>query len=71
MSFHKLLKTYITASIVNTPRSISSSCGLSIKTERRHLRLVVELIQKTHVNNLLGIFLITHTTTHDQVEKLF
>ena len=71
MSFYHILKSYITASIVNTPRSISTSCGLSIKIERRHLRLVLELIQKTHVNNLLGVYSITHNNTYNQLEKLY
>ncbi len=71
MSFYHMLKSYITANIVNTPRSISTSCGLSIKTERRHLRLVLSLIEKTHVNSLLGIYAITHTNTYDQIEKIY
>lgn len=71
MSFYRMLKSYISANIVNTPRSISSSCGLSIKTERRHLRLVLNLIQKTHVNNLLGIYSITRTNSYDQIERIY
>ncbi len=71
MSFYQLLKTYINASVVGTPRSISVSCGLSIKTEKRNLNTVLDLLRKTRVDNLIGIFLITSTNNYNQVEKIY
>ena len=70
MSFYKLLKTYTNASIVNTPHSISTSCSLSIKVEYRYLSLIKELIVKTKINNLIGIFVVRKQPTYEQVERI-
>lgn len=70
MTFYKLIKTYINASIVNTPRTISISCSLSIKTEYRHVNFIHDMIKKTHIDNLIGVFLIKKLNTHEQVERI-
>jgi len=42
--------------IGNTPKSISNSCGLSLKTELKNLNIIKNLISQ-YPNQILGIFL--------------
>ncbi|MBE7076876.1 MAG: DUF3343 domain-containing protein [Clostridiales bacterium] len=58
-SFSKLLKTNgVYSSIINTPHSISSSCGLSLKTEYKNFNVITSLISQLRTSDLIGIYMI-------------
>ncbi len=72
MTFAKILKKNgIYTNIINTPRIISTSCGLSIKTEFHNLQIVLSLLRKINLSGLIGIYSITRKGTHEEVEKFY
>lgn len=71
-AFAKILKNYgLNANIINTPKAISTSCGLSIKTEYRNIDFISQLISSKRVNNIIGVFLLNKTNFGDQVNRLY
>ncbi len=71
-NFVKTLRLYgINASIVNTPRNISISCGLSARTEYHYLTTIKSILQNNQFESLLGIYLITKNGLYEQIEKIF
>lgn len=71
-NFVKTLRlTGITATIVNTPHSISISCGLSARIDYRYLSSVINLLNNTNTESLIGIYAITRSGTYEQVEKVY
>ncbi len=61
----------ITATIINTPRSISVSCGLSARTDYRYLNSIISLLKQTNTETLLGVFAVTRNGVYEQVEKVY
>ncbi|MBR6779230.1 MAG: DUF3343 domain-containing protein [Clostridia bacterium] len=71
-SFIKIARQQgISVSIINTPRSISISCGLSAKSDFRFYKNIVNIIRQTQLNGFLGIYSIEKLATHEQVQKLY
>ena len=71
-SFAKTLRLYgINASIVNTPHSISVSCGLSVRTEFKYLNSVINILNGTNKESFLGIYSIFRNGLYEQVEKIY
>ena len=71
-SFARTLRLYgINVSIVNTPRSISISCGLSARTEYRYLNTVKTALSQTDLSSFIGIYVITRNGVYEQVEKVY
>ena len=60
----------IGASIVNTPRSIAVSCGLSARVEYRYLNTITNLIRPND-ETLIGVYVITRNGIYEQVEKVY
>ncbi len=60
----------ISASIINTPHSISVSCGLSARVDYRYLNMVISLLQ-SHGETPIGIYVITRNGVFEQVEKVY
>ena len=72
MSFLKLLRINgIVANVINTPRTTSISCGLSIKTDYRNLNNVSRILSQTTIDGFLGVYLVTRNGMHEQTQRLF
>lgn len=70
-SFARNLRLYgISVSIVNTPRSVSVSCGLSARVEYRYLNTIKIALSKTDLSSFLGVYAITRNGVYEQVEKI-
>lgn len=70
-AFAKILRQMgIASSIINTPRNIALSCGLSLKVDFAYFSQVVSLISNAQLQGFWGVFLLTKTPTHDQIERL-
>ena len=70
--FAKLMRSNsIPAEIINTPRSISISCGLSARTEFRFYKAVVNLLFKSNLNGFLGIYLVEKQGLKELTQKLY
>lgn len=71
-SFSKVLKLNgINHSTVNTPRSISTSCGLSLQIDYRYLTFVKSLISSSNSLNLVGVFVKSYNLGYERFEKIF
>lgn len=70
-AFAKILRQYgIASSIINTPRNIALSCGLSLKVDFAFYGQVSGLINVAHLPGFWGVFMLTKAQTHDQIERL-
>ena len=70
--FAKILKSYsIPSEITNTPRSISISCGLSVKTNYNYFPTVLKLIQSSNLNGFLGIYLLETIGLKETTKRLY
>ncbi len=57
MRFYKIIKNYgLFCSVINTPRSLSSSCGVSVKIDRRLLVYSSSIIKQSNLYSFKGIF---------------
>ncbi len=71
-SFTNILRQNgINISIINTPRKLSLSCGLSVKTDFRNYSKVLNIIKNLKITGFDGIFLLTQYGLREQIEKLF
>ena len=72
MSFKNILaNNNISTSIINTPRSIAISCGLSIKTDVKNMNYAISLLHATNVSGFIGIFLYQRINGYEQIRKLY
>lgn len=70
--FFKILKTHnIPAEITNTPKTISISCGLSVKTNYSFLPIIFKLVQSSNLSGFLGIYLVEKTGLRVKTERLY
>lgn len=70
-AFQKMLRQMgIASSIINTPRNIALSCGLSLKIDFAFYAQVAGLVGSSRLTGFWGVFLLTKTPTHDQIERL-
>lgn len=71
LKFNKILKNQgMLTQIINTPRSTSISCSLSIKTDFRNLTNVINLVNQLHIDGLLGVYLINRIGMHEQTQRI-
>ncbi len=71
-NFAKTLRLYgLNVSVINTPRSISISCGLSIRTEYHYLSTIKTILLQSQFESLLGIYSITRNGLYEQIEKVY
>lgn len=67
-----LTKANIPNQIVNTPRAISSSCGISVKTYARYIRHIHSLLSlPISGNSLIGIYEIINGGRHSSYNKIY
>ncbi len=70
-SFNSMLRKYnVSTNIINTPRSVSISCGLSIKTDFRNLALVKTILSQSSLDGFMGCYLINRNLGYEQVERI-
>lgn len=72
LSFAKVLRINgMIVNIINTPRSTSISCGLSIKTDYRNLNNVTRILNQSKVDGFLGVYMVTRNGMHEQTQHIF
>ena len=70
-SFARLLKANnIIFSIINTPKSIGSSCILSIKTEHKNLNFISNLLSQFNPKSFLGVYSFISSPNGNQIFRL-
>ena len=72
ITFAKLArKNGLYTSIINTPRSVSVSCGLSVRTEFQNLQSIISLLKKSNLSGLIGVYSITRKGQYEEIEKFY
>ena len=70
-SFTKFLKLKgINFSTINTPRKISSSCGLSVKTSYQNFNSIKQIIT-SYNNGILGVFIVEQIGLQENFQRIF
>ena len=71
-TFCKILKNFqINYSIINTPRSISKSCSLSLKINTEYLGSLLNIIKTSHIQDVTGIFLLERKGFDERISRLY
>ena len=71
-AFASLLKKHnISYNIINTPSSISSSCGLSIKTSFSMYSTILFIIKNFNFTSILGVFIVETFGKQQNIKKIF
>ncbi|MBE5741555.1 MAG: DUF3343 domain-containing protein [Clostridiales bacterium] len=71
LQFAKILRyNGIPATVINTPRCISISCGLSIKTDLGYYEHISTLLRSTNLGGFLGVFLIERQGMSESAKRL-
>ena len=69
-SFSKNLRLNgINSNIINTPRNISTSCGLSLKTTLANYSKVMFLLKQKNYN-ILGLYIVEQIGLQEKIEKI-
>lgn len=70
--FSKFLQTKnIQLQIINTPRSISRSCGLSGKIDYMYFNAIIYYLKLSNTRGLNGIFLFEQSGLREKIERLY
>ena len=57
MKFYRFIKNFgLFCSVINTPRSLSASCGVSVKIDKRLLVYSSSIIRQNNLLSFKGIF---------------
>ena len=72
LALARILNSYgIPSATVNTPHSISVSCGLSLKVDYRYFPQIKNIIMTANLTGFLGVFLFERNGTTERVERIF
>lgn len=72
MAFNKMLTSNgIFTSVINTPRTIAVSCGLSLKTDYKNLKYVINLLQIATPVGFTGLYLYNRTNGYEQIRQVY
>ena len=71
-TFAKILNNYqIYSSIINTPRSISKSCSLSLKINFNYLNNLINIIKTSNFNHISGVFVLEKQGINERIQRLY
>lgn len=72
MKFSKILSTRrIPNNIINTPKSIGSTCTLSIKTDIQYYNQILSLLNLLKIEDFLGLYMIERIGITEQTRRLY
>lgn len=70
-SFERILRqNRIFASIINSPKSVGSSCMLSLKTDFSNLNFIIQILKQIKPRSFLGVFSVEKTNLGEQTLRL-
>lgn len=72
MQFYNIIKRYgLYCSVINTPRSLSASCGVSTKIDARLINQSMQIINTMHSTTFKGIFEVSILNKKEQIKRIF
>lgn len=70
-NFTKFLKLKgISFSTINTPRKISTSCGLSIKTSNYNFNILSNYLRNNPNFNIIGLFVVEQIGLQENIQRV-
>ena len=70
-TFARILKSNnVFLNVINSPKTIASSCTLSIKTDYRFLSTVNHLLLRHQPSSFLGLYSVQSTSNGEQILRL-
>jgi len=70
-NFTKFLKLKgISFSTINTPRKISTSCGLSIKTSHFNFNVISNYLRNNPNTNIVGVFIVEQIGLQENIQRV-
>lgn len=71
-AFFKILKNFnIFSSIINTPHTVSQSCGLSLKVDFSFYNSVINILKNSHTSDLIGVFAVERQGFNERISRLY
>lgn len=71
MQFYKIIKNYgLYCTVINTPRSLASSCGVSAKIDARLVNNSITIINKYGLRSFKGIYNIEIVSGREIINKI-
>lgn len=71
MRFYNQIKNYgLYCSVINTPRSLSTSCGISVKIDKRLINYAPTIIKQLKLFSFKGIFNIEYIRGKEITKRL-
>ena len=62
MSFYQIIKSYgVSARIVQTPRQVQVSCGVSVRVPYGSQGIVMDILSRRRFDTLVGVYELTDT----------
>ncbi len=56
ITFAGLLRSYCPAQVINTPRTINVSCGISVKFSASNIQFAKEILSRRRFDTFVGLF---------------
>ncbi len=61
----------IAVEVVNTPRAISVSCGLSAKLSLNYVNYIINLINRNNFENFVGVYVAERVGLKENISKIY
>lgn len=71
MTYYKIIKNFgLFCSIINTPRKLSSSCGISCKIDSRLIANSINIINTNHLHSFKGIYAVEINGGKETIDRV-
>lgn len=71
INFYQLLKSYgIYCNLIDTPRSIQSSCGMAVKFDLHDINTAKDILRRRNFNFFNGIYIVMYEDGRECAQKI-
>ena len=67
---HLLKQNNVVCKIINTPSALSSSCGLSAKTDYSNYGIINSILNQIRFDDFMGVYLVNNSKSFNQFQRL-
>lgn len=72
MTFYKIIANYgLFCSVINTPRALSASCGVSVKIDRRLIAQSLNILKTKKFSTFNGIYEISFINRKENIKRIY
>ena len=70
-AFNRILKQFgISSEIINTPKQVSISCGLSLKIKKEYISIIIRALNQSNLPGFLGVFSINSGKNNEKFIRI-